>query len=98
MDRTGHRSTNGVRTYKRESKKLKELSSNVLNQCKRVKIDTSCDTDEESVGILGTASENTKPVVVWKEEACKRAILSGASGMNFGGNACNFTINFTFGQ
>ena len=39
MDRTGHRSTTGVRAYKRESDKLKELSSNVLNQCKKVKVD-----------------------------------------------------------
>ena len=33
-----------------------------------------------------------------KEEASKKAMVSGASGMNFGGNGCNFTINFTFGQ
>ncbi len=32
MERTGHRSTDGVRAYKRTSDKLKKLSSNVLNQ------------------------------------------------------------------
>ena len=47
MDRTGHRSTSGVRTYKRESDKLNELSSNVLNQGKRVKVDTSFDTQKK---------------------------------------------------
>lgn len=52
MARTGHRSSDGVHTYKRESEKLKELSSNVLNQCKRVKIDASAKTlGEENIGI-----------------------------------------------
>ena len=71
-----------------------------MNQGKRVKVDTSCDTQkkEESVGSLGTASENTEPVIVSKEEASKKAMVSGASGMNFGGNGCNFTIKITFGQ
>jgi hypothetical protein len=96
MDRTGHRSTSGVRTYKRESDKLNELSSNVLNQGKRVKVDTSFDTQKkkESVSSLGTASENAELI----EEASKKAMVSGASGMNFGGNGCNFTINFTIGK
>ena len=31
MERTGHRSVEGIRTYKWASDKLKELSSNVLN-------------------------------------------------------------------
>ena len=31
MGRTGHSSTDGVRAYKRTSKKLKELTSDVLN-------------------------------------------------------------------
>jgi hypothetical protein len=53
---------------------------------------------EESVSSLGTASENTEPVIVSKEEASKKAMVSGASGMNFGGNGCNFTIKITFGQ
>jgi len=39
MDRTGHRSVEGIRTYKRASEKLRQLSSNVLNQnSKRVKV------------------------------------------------------------
>ena len=99
MDRTGHKSTDGVRTYKRESDKLKELSSNVSNQAKRVKVDTSCDIEKEdkSVSSLGAVSENIEPVIA-KEEACKMAIRSGASGMTFGGNNCNFTINFSFEQ
>ena len=99
VDRTGHKSTDGVRTYKRESDKLKELSSNVLNQAKRVKVDTSCDIEKEdkSVSSLGAVSENIEPVIA-KEEACKMAIRSGASGMTFGGNNCNFTINFSFEQ
>jgi hypothetical protein len=77
MDHTGHRSINGVRTYKRESEKLKELSCNVLNQGKRVKVDTSCDTQkkEESVGSFSTASENTESVIVSKEEARKKLAI-----------------------
>ena len=46
MQRTGHRSSQGVRMYKRETEKLKELSSNVLNQVqdhKKVKLDNSSD-------------------------------------------------------
>ena len=39
MERTGHRSVEGIRTYKRTSDKLKELSSNILNHDnKRVKV------------------------------------------------------------
>ena len=44
---------------------------------------------EESVFSLGTASESAELV------ASKKAMVSGAPGMNFGGN---FTINFTIGQ
>ena len=32
MQRTGHKSSQGVKTYKRQTEKLKMLSSNVLNQ------------------------------------------------------------------
>ena len=35
MEQGGHRSTDGVRAYKRSSEKLKELSSNVLNRCEK---------------------------------------------------------------
>ncbi len=38
MEHTGHRSTDGVRAYKRTSDKLKELSSNVLNQSSTKKL------------------------------------------------------------
>ena len=41
MRRTGHRSSQGVRMYKRETEKLKELSSNKVQDHKKVKLDNS---------------------------------------------------------
>ena len=43
MERTGHRSVEGIRTYKRTSDKLKVLSSNILN----------CDNKRANVYIVG---------------------------------------------
>ena len=81
MQRTGHRSSQGVRMYKRETEKLKELSSNVLNQVqdhKKVKLD---DSSNQSIG---DGSEN-KP----------SAVSEVIPNMDFG-NASNMTINFNF--
>ena len=50
MQRAGHRSSQGVRIYRRETEKLKEVSSNVLNQVqhnKKVKLD---DIGDQSIG------------------------------------------------
>ena len=83
MQRTGHRSSQGVRMYKRETEKLKELSSNVLNQVqdhKKVKLDNSSDHS------VGDGSEN-------KPSASSKVIPS----MDFG-NASNITINFNFNK
>ena len=94
MERTGHRSTDGVRAYKRASEKLKELSSNVLNQCeKKPKVE-----DSLKPHLATTEPENMKPVLCQPGPTPKEDHVSSAiSGMNFG-NATNFTINFNFGQ
>ena len=95
MERTGHRSTDGVRAYKRESRKLKEISSNVLNQCKKTKVETSCETENAASTTVSAVSgtENISPTV--NEDATKRGLQSAVSAMNFG-NTNNFTINFNF--
>ena len=63
MERTGHRSTDGVRAYKRTSEKLKESSSNVLNQCeKKPKVEDSLKAVTPHLATIKT--ENTKPVLV----------------------------------
>ena len=96
MERTGHRSTDGVRAYKRKNTKLKELSSNVLNQCKKVKVETLSETENAASTSKDTTvsgTENISPTV--SEDAAKRALESALSAMNFG-NANNFTINFNF--
>ena len=82
MRRTGHRSTQGVRMYKRNTEKLKELPSDVLNQVqdhKKVKLDNSNQTN-------GDESEN-------KATANSKAIPT----MDFG-SASNITINFNFNK
>ena len=69
--------------YKRETEKLKELSSNVLNQVqdhKKVKLDNSIDHS------VGDGSEN-------KPSASSKVIPS----VDFG-NASNITINFNFNK
>ena len=48
MERTGHRSSDGVRAYKRSSEKLKELSSNVLN--KKVNIEEKFEPTPAATG------------------------------------------------
>ena len=96
MECTGHRSTDGVRAYKRESRKLKEISSNVLNQCKKMKVETSCETENAASTSKDTTvsavseTENISPTV--NEDATKRGLQSAVSAMNFD----NFTINFNF--
>jgi len=49
MHRTGHRSTEGVRVYKRATEKLKELSSNVLNQM-QVNKKAKLENNDQSIG------------------------------------------------
>ena len=66
MQRTGHRSSQGVRMYKRETGKLKELSFNVLNQMqdhKKVNLDNSNQSngDESENRLLQIA----KPFQLW---------------------------------
>ena len=45
MLRTGHRSTAGVRSYKRTTSMLKEKTSNVFNDCTNVVKMTSADVE-----------------------------------------------------
>jgi len=83
MERTGHRSTEGVRAYKRTTDKLKELSSNVLNHAanKKVKVLSSGMANQLCI------DENVKPVSSQVDASLPRIDFS---------NANNFTVNFNF--
>ena len=82
MQRTGHRSVNGVRAYKRRTDKLEELMSTVLNGTivKTPKV-------EEKTSIKEEQKEN-------KEKVCPNVNLP-TMPWNFEG-ASGFTINFNF--
>ena len=41
MQRTGHRSVNGVRAYKRGSEKLSQLTTSILNRNEKLKTEGS---------------------------------------------------------
>ena len=92
MERTGHRSVEGVREYKRSSDKLKQLSSNVLNRggCKKAKVESS---------IVGTnvcaGEESSKPVNVCASEDENSKPVPSLPKIDFS-NAVNCTVNFTF--
>ena len=89
MDRTGHRSVEGIRTYKRASDKLKQLSSNVLNQnSKRVKVESYCGSNQlDSVSDKCCNDENLKPATPQLNASLPRIDFS---------NASNCTVNISF--
>ena len=58
MQRTGHRSVNGVRAYKRGSEKLSQLTTSILNRNeKKAKVEEGMKTE---------GSENVQPAEVVK--------------------------------
>ena len=81
MQRTGHRSVNGVRTYKRSTEKLCEFTSTILNQNDKLNKEGTNTKDVQT----NEQKENTQrvcpsiPAMLWNFE--------GASG---------FTINLNF--
>jgi len=100
MSRTGHRSVDGIRTYKRTTAVLQELSSAILNGT------TSRNTKEESTvmevkdteeALIDAKEEKTTAEVKDKnstreaKEETRR--YTNYPQMDFG-NASNFTINF----
>ena len=99
MQRTGHRSVQGVRSYKRMTETLKKRTSDVLNDCtnsqtKQPKIDDAGDSDAASICAVSVPSVSvpasfapTATVPVGGHNAASTPIL------NFSG-ASNFTINF----
>ncbi len=94
MQRTGHRSTDGVRAYKRTSEKMKELSSNVLNHgqpsTKKLKVDDSKGIQPETVKF----AENIMPIPKPPQPTATSQFT--VPGMNFG-SASNFTVNIHYG-
>ncbi len=60
MGVTGHRSTEGVRTYKRVSNEQREALSDILNTATNTK-DTKKRKVESKDDCVGTASEGTTP-------------------------------------
>ena len=89
MERTGHRSVEGIRTYKRASDKLKQFSSNVLNHNhKRAKVESYCGSNQlapESDKCCN--DENLKPATPQLNASLPRIDFS---------NASNCTINISF--
>jgi len=99
MERTGHRSIEGVRAYKRSTDKLKELSSNVLNRTdsKKTKMEsTTVDMDVYASG------ENSKPTLECTSEDTKSKPVTSQSNNSASypkidfSSAVNCTVNFTF--
>ena len=86
MNRTGHSSTSGVRSYKRITHGLREMTSSVLNApnpTDSVRVDSDIKPGADLPAIKSGADlpgANLKP---------------GSSGINFAG-ASNFTVNFNY--
>ena len=101
MVRTGHRSAGGVRVYKRSSDKLKELSSNVLNQGlmnKNTKMEDSETEDKVSLNPSDTVSGQPKMDTDTDAKVSSGTVLAQpvmVPKMDFG-NASNITINFNY--
>jgi len=86
MQRTGHRSVKGVRSYKRMTDSLRKQTSDVLNsstnlQAKKPKLDVL------KVEPVASGDENAPPA------SDRTGVTSSAPILNFSG-ASNFTINF----
>ena len=94
MQRTGHSTTAGVRSYKRVGEKLCSVTSDVLNCTKKTKLDESvlvADSKDQVVSreFVTDNSEN-KPIVPERQ-------FSNLPVLHLGG-ATNFTINFNLGK
>ena len=65
MLRTGHRSTTGVRSYKRTTTTLKEKASRVLNDCTNIVKVTNKDVEEpvSKKAKVDQETENTSAIV-----------------------------------
>jgi len=86
MQRTGHRSVKGVRSYKRMTDSLRKQTSDVLNsstnlQAKKPKLDVL------KVELAASGDENAPPA------SDRTGVTSSVPILNFSG-ASNFTINF----
>ena len=83
MQRTGHSTTAGVRSYERVGEKLRSVTSDVLNcSTKKMKTETKLEKTETKIETKpepASCAENKFPV------------------LNLGG-ATNFTINFNLGK
>ena len=85
MSRTGHRSVDGVRAYKRTTNRLQELSSAVLNN-------PTPGTSETKDEVLCSRYFKAEEIQNKEHSSCRAQKLPN---IDFG-NATNFTINFNF--
>ena len=84
MNRTGHSSTSGVRSYKRITTGLKEMTSNVLNKSEPEKFKTEkFEPEKFKTENFAESDENSKP-----EKIIPPSINLACSS--------NFTINFNY--
>ena len=94
MQRTGHSTCSGVRSYKRVGEKLRAVTSDVLNcataqETKKIKLN-EYPRETVSEGMAVAVTDPVSTHVGRKEEAAQPVLhLGGAS---------NFTINFNFGK
>ena len=84
MQRSGHRSSQGVRMYKRQTEKLKELSSNVLKQVqdtKKMKLD---DIGDQSIsdGCEKNPTQFLKSFQIWNLAMLQTSLLTLTSTSN----------------
>ena len=87
MSRTGHRSVDGVRAYKRTTNRLQELSSAILN-------DPKLETSETKHELVHSKHFKAEEIQNKGHSTCS---VEKLPNMDFG-NATNFTINFNFRQ
>ena len=95
MERTGHRSLDGVRTYKRTSNEQQVAISDVLNRVKRSRVESPPNTQTISTptmpGPLAVPSQATQAPVTQFAQTSANASIPG----HFHFNSCSsVTINF----
>ena len=103
MHRTGHSSTDGVRSYKRLSAPLKEMTSNVLNSGKPVVSLSGADKallkkEPKPCAVVVDSGENEQEIVIEQPIAppMKRQKLEDQRGTVFNlAGSSHVTINFT---
>ena len=102
MSRTGHSSTAGVRSYKRVTERLQEMTSNVLNSGAGGVAKKRKTEEESSSGELFPEPKACASTFTNIENPCNELLFSSMKGncqpnISFTGGT-NFTVNFNFSK